>query len=154
MVEGPEVPAVVEASPDDVAAILRARTKDSNSTELGVFTADTRPTYEQVDQQIQIARALTRNGLGDIPDQCVEGAEATIALLASLLCEASYFPEQVQTGRSPYDQLRLLYDQARTSLVQCVLAHQPGRNGGAYQLDLAGGEECRPVDWWQRNLDR
>jgi hypothetical protein len=42
-------------TPDDVAALLRARTKDADGHELGVFTDTTRPTADQVDELIALA---------------------------------------------------------------------------------------------------
>jgi hypothetical protein len=151
---------VVEATPQDVAALLRARTKDSHGAELGTWTDDTRPTTAQVQEQIDIARTLVRLDVGGIPDACQEGGEAVVALLASLLVEQSYWPEQVQSERSAYDRLLALYEQARLGLVACVAGNQPGGEGTASwraydvctPLQPCGGDW--PWDWWQRNLDQ
>ena len=156
---------VVEATPDDVAALLRARTKDQVGNEVGSFlpAADTgpqtRPTAEQVQEQIDIARSLTRLDVGAIPDPCAEGGEAVVALLAALLVEQSYWPEQVQSERSAYDRLLALYQQARLGLVACVQGNQPGGTDTpagwrVYDLDITGDTSLWPFDWWQRNLDQ
>lgn len=145
---------VPEATPDDVAALLRARTKDEHGNELGEWTTSTRPTLEQVQEQIEIARSLVRGGVGEVPDACLEAAEAAVALLAACLCELSYFPEQVRSDRSPYDQLWALFQRAETGLTECVTVHRPdGSAGGVYELDLSGGRFVWPFDWWQRNLE-
>ncbi len=157
---------LVEATPDDVAALLRARTKDQLGNEVGRFlpasdTAgdpQTRPTAEQVQEQIDIARSLTRLDVGLIPDGCMEGGETVVALLAALLVEQGYWPEQVQSERSAYDRLLALYQQARLGLVACVQGNQPGAGGPeqwrVYDVDISGGQCALPFDWWQRNLDQ
>jgi hypothetical protein len=150
--EEPEV--VVEATPDDVAALLTARTKDANGRELGEWTDETRPTRAEVQTRIEIARTLVRTGAGFIPDKCVEGVEAAVALLASMLTEAAFWPEQTQSNQSTYERLRELYLQAREAVVLCVAGGPEGAGGGAYELDVSGFGACAlPLDWWQRNLD-
>jgi len=152
---------VVEATPQDVAALLRARTKDAAGRELGTWTDETRPTETQVQEQIEIARTLTRLDVGAIPDACAEGGEAVVALLASLLVEQAYWPEQVQSERSAYDKLLALYERARLGLVACVQGNQPGAAGPeswrAYDVCTPArpcGCDAWPFDWWQRNLEQ
>lgn len=138
-----------EATPDDVAALLTARTKDAQGRELGEFTADTRPTREQVQTRIDIARTLVR--VGPIPDACLEGAESTVALLAAMLTEAAFWPEQTQSNQSTYERLRALYIEAREGVAACV-ALKLGMT--AYDLDTAGDPGVPwPIDWWQRDFD-
>lgn len=95
----------------DVGAVLRARTKDVNGNEVGTFTPETRPTLVEVD--LLIARALgrvsTRFG-DDLPEERHDDARSLAAIYTAMLIELSYFPEQVATGRSPYNQLRDLYN--------------------------------------------
>lgn len=140
-----------EATPDDVAALLTARTKDAQGRELGEFTDDTRPTREQVQVRIEIARTLVRQNVGPLPETCVEGAEATVALLAAMLTEAAFWPEQTQSNQSTYERLRDLYEEARDGVLACV-ALKVGAT--AYDLDVSGGwGPPWPDDWWQRDLD-
>jgi hypothetical protein len=94
----------------DVGAILRARTKDSNGNELGTFTANTRPTGDQVDELIETAMSDIESEVGSVPDVLQDAARRVAAIGTALLVELSYFPEQITNGRSPYDQLRELYD--------------------------------------------
>lgn len=152
MTTGPSADVDVEATPEDVAALLTARTKDAQGNELGHWSEDTRPTYDQVAERIVIARALVRDGLGPIPDGCQEGFESCVALRAALLCEAAFWPEQIQNNQSAFAQLRDLYSEVWAGVQACIdraLAHS------AYDLDVSGWDDCRafPVDWWQRNLD-
>lgn len=140
-----------EATPDDVAALLTARTKDAQGRELGEFTDDTRPTREQVQVRIDIARTLVKQDVGAMPDRCLEGAEATVALLAAMLTEAAFWPEQTQSNQSTYERLRELYVSAREGVLACV-ALETG--AAAYELDVSGLPGLVwPLDWWQRNLD-
>jgi hypothetical protein len=149
-----EPPAVPEATPEDVAALLTARTKDSDGNELGVWTEDTRPTREQVQARIDIARTLIRDDAGPIPPTCMEGAESTVALLASMLTEAAFWPEQTQSNQSTYERLRDIFLDAREGLQRC-LDNTLG-SATAYDLDTSGLDlgGVWPIDWWQRNLDR
>jgi hypothetical protein len=141
---------LAEAGPGDVAALLRARTKDTDGRELGEWTEETRPTVTEVEQKIEIARALVGLNAGAIPDPCREGAETAVALLAAMLVEQSYFPEQVADNRSPYQMLERLYAQASAGLAECVNAHG---YGDAFELHVGARPVCWPIDWWQRNLE-
>lgn len=153
---------VADATPQDVAALLRARTKDSSGRELGEWTDETRPTLEQVTEQIEIAKTLVELDVGRIPDACSLGASKVIALLASLLVEQAYWPEQVQSERSPYDKLLALFERYRQGLVACVAGNQPGGDGGEASWQVYDvctpyqpcGAGDWPPDWWQRNLDQ
>jgi hypothetical protein len=93
-----------------IGALLRARTKDTAGNELGFFNNNTRPTDDEV-------AALARNGASHlinlvgvpIPDSMLGEAERLVALYTAMQVELSYFPEQVATGRSPYEQYRQLW---------------------------------------------
>lgn len=146
-----EPSAVPEATPDDVAALLTARTKDGEGNELGGWTDQTRPTYDEVQTRIDIARSLIQDEAGAIPEQCLRGSESTVALLAAMLTEAAFWPEQTQSNQSTYERLRELYLEARIGLANCV-AVWTGLN--AFDLDVSGYTRCvPPIDWWQRNLE-
>lgn len=100
----------------EVAEIIRARTKDDQLQELGTFTADTRPTEEQVQATITTAYNLFTGPLvpqariwelvGDRFDGMIR---ALIAYRAALRVEKSYWPDQVLTDRSAYTQLLAEY---------------------------------------------
>lgn len=106
----------------DVGDVLRARTKDTNGVELGIFNADTRPTGDQVTGLIATASGDLAAVIGsDIPEPTWPLAQSVGAIGAAMLIELSYFPEQVATGRSPYDQLRELYEARMSRLKDAVV---------------------------------
>lgn len=117
----------------DVAAILRARTKDSHGVEQGDWTSDTRPTGPEVDVLIAQAADFVAAAVGGVPDRCASAASAATLLRAAMLVELSYFPEQVRSDRSPYPELKELYDTALESARTCVTSG--GESGSS-----AGGE--------------
>jgi len=127
-----------QPSAADVGVHLRARTKDTNGRELGTFTQDTRPTGEQVDEQIDTAMAEVDSEIGDIPEVLQPRTRRVVALGAACLVELSFYPEQINSGRSPYPQLKAWYDAAFKSLKQAKLTLD--ENG-----EVAGGTEVRPV---------
>lgn len=106
---------------DDVALLLRARTKDSEGREVGTFDDDTRPTATQVEGHIDNAVALLRTRIGtSIPDAYVPTLRALTAYRAALQIEKSYFPEQVRSDRSAYDQLREEYTDDLAALIEAL----------------------------------
>lgn len=98
---------------DDVGSILRARTKDTSGNELGTFTPETRPTADQVTSLIAQAAGDVTGAISkdpaDMPTKAHGPFKSVATVGAAMLVELSYFPEQVATGRSPYDQLAELY---------------------------------------------
>ena len=129
---------------DQVALLLRARTKDSAGNEVGTFDEDTRPTGDQVDEQIDVAMGLvgvrfpTTSKL--TPEQVVAFG-GLVAYRAALRIEKSYFPEQVRSDRSAYAQLREEYLDDLQALVESV----SGSGGGEFpDSDMA----MVPVGSW------
>lgn len=116
-------------SVDDVAVLLRARTKDSEGREVGTFNDETRPTAEQVERHIDNAVSLlaTRMPL-DLPVVYEGTVKALTAYRAALQIEKSFFPEQVRSDRSAYDQLREEYNDDLTALMD-ALAGAGGDDG-------------------------
>lgn len=107
----------------DVGALLRARTKDLNGTEIGTFDDDTRPTGAQV--QIMMAHAADEvyaelGAYDDVPTELKSSARRLVALRTAMLVELSYFPEQVQSGRSPYEHIKDLYEAALPRMVEAT----------------------------------
>ena len=77
----------------DVAALLRARTKDSNGYEVGTFNDDTRPTSSQVLTLIDQAVADVQAWLGPSPPaELADAARVAAALDTACLIELSYYP--------------------------------------------------------------
>lgn len=104
----------VAALPDvsEVAAFLRARTRlPGGRGEAGTFTTETRPTRAQVLGIIGIAQSHVAGAVGfrTLSAPIARMARAATALRAAILVELSFFPEQVESGRSPVATLRELY---------------------------------------------
>ena len=103
---------------DDVGSILRARTKDVHGNELGTFNHETRPTGSQVQQIINAITPSYELMLPETPEPAVtKTARHLAALHAAIHVETSFFPEQVETGRSPVNLLRETYDTERDALM-------------------------------------
>jgi hypothetical protein len=115
-----DVPIGVRPSVDDVALLIRARTKDSNGNEVGTFDDDTRPTETQVEEQIDASIAMILMRLPPVeqlPPELVPAIATVIAYRAALRVEKSYFPEQVRTDRSAYAELWAEYNAELEALV-------------------------------------
>lgn len=124
-----------------VGAILRARTRDTNSNEVGTFTAQTRPTGDQVLSMLSAAAEDLASAVGteDLPVTALRAARTVVTYRAAMLVELSYFPEQVAAGRSPYAQLSELYAETLATLRNALEQDgvnvpdpvTPGAGGGA-----------------------
>ena len=132
----------------DVGALLRARTKDTNGNEVGTFNDDTRPTGDQVSSLAADAAARVASAMGtDAP--CPDNADKVAAvnakakaaarIYAAMLVELSYFPEQVESGRSPYDRLEKLWSKEVAALTEYVAEECGGGSdaGGSGGIPLA-----------------
>jgi hypothetical protein len=110
-------------SVQDVALLIRARTKDSNGLEVGTFDGDTRPTADQVERLIDKSVALVGMQLpplASVPADLLGPVAIVVALDAACRVEKSYWPEQVQTERSPYALLKVEYDEALAALTAAL----------------------------------
>lgn len=120
----------------DVAALLRARTRDANGNELGTFTDDgrTRPTAAEVETLIDFAAGdVIGNIDGPLPQNLREEARRLVALGAALLVEGSYFPEQAGgPGETVMDQYQRMYTAG-------VLRLRDATSGEASSETLSGG---------------
>lgn len=106
-----------------VGAVLRSRTTDANGVEQGTFTATTRPTEDQAELIIADVVQDVVAVLGfTLPDRIAPLGTAVAALGAAALIELTYWPEQVASGKSPYEQLNERYEKqlqrARVALTQ------------------------------------
>lgn len=106
---------------EQVANLLRARTKDTLGNELGTFSSTTRPTYQDVRGLIdQAADDVVMDIDTDLPEEAWGLAAAVIALGTAMRIELGYFPEQVGTNLSSYDRYKDLYDQQLPRLMNAV----------------------------------
>ena len=154
--------AAIDATPANVAALLRARTKDGGGVEVGEWTADTRPTAEQVDETILLARGIVEARVGSPVDACLGAFEVAVCFEAACIIEKSYFPEQVESGRSQYDQLRAEADTIVQGVKDCQAGNLPDgdatteRTWQVYDVCTPPGH-CEvpgwPAEWWQRDLE-
>lgn len=128
----------------DVAALIRARTKDSNGNELGTFTADTRPTDAQAQEAIDHQLALLHARVGNVGPDCAGVAQMVVAYGAAAEIELSYFPEQARTDRSAYTYLIARYDEYGNGLVACVQGDLPSEPDDAG--DLTSGVRFGTLD--------
>lgn len=118
----------------EVASFIRARTKTQGADEAGTFNPQawkedqsgrgTRPTAEEVTALIDnfVGIFIPQWGVvpdapGDDPDAYRNAITRLAALGVALEVELTYFPEQVATGRSPYQQLLDLFNTRKAELM-------------------------------------
>lgn len=120
--------------PDQVAAVLRARTRGRGSiayssvVEQGRFTANTRPTATQVVELIELAtQELYGRFGGHSPCTDVLRAAAGVAAVyrAAQLVELSYFPERVGDPDGTFAALGELWRESAAAVVAAVVAGCP-----------------------------
>lgn len=136
---------------EQVALLIRARTKDSNGNEVGTFDDDTRPTGTDVEEQIDAAMALVGARFpptAEMPAGLVPAFAELVAYRAALRVEKSYFPEQVRSDRSAYQQLREEYLDDLEAFTQSMAA---GGGGELVESDVGslpvGSWTSIPYDW-------
>lgn len=116
---------------EDVAILIRARTRDINGADLGTFTPNTVPTDEQVADMITRAvRDVTRETGRTVPEGSVLHVRDAVALRTAMLIERSYFPEQMRTDRTLYDALLEEFNTAITSVKESVTEERAGGEAG------------------------
>lgn len=126
----------------DAAAYLRARTKTRGGSEAGTFNSQTvadadrtRPTAEQVTAHIADIVGQMSGVIGvDILAAQQEAARRVASLGTAMLIELTYWPEQVNSGRSTYPQLKELYDERWENLLT-ALGISTDAGGGAVSVD-------------------
>lgn len=131
-------------SVEEVAGLLRARTKVRSGAELGTFTepddplGETRPTKKQVEGYIQDAQETVGNAAYPCEDhdKIISTAKGLAKLYAAMEVELSFFPEQAAQGTSPYDKYKELYDERLPKYEEAVSENCPGGEGSE---DAAGG---------------
>jgi hypothetical protein len=133
----------------DVAAVLRARTKDLVGDELGDFTADTRPTGTEVDQLIGLAYDEVVGYVGVyLGDRCAGLARSLVVIRTAWWIEGSYFPEQVRSDRTVRDDFAGQWAAGLEALVACVEGNLPGAVDGDGTATVAVGLGMINVHGW------
>lgn len=126
-VQGSVPPPEAWPTVDEVAALLRARTKDVNGNEVGTFNPDTRPTDTGAGELIaNAAQAVAGELAADVPTVLYGSFSFTTKLYAACLIEKAYYPEQIQSARSAYDQYWAEYLRA----VEALKDRIPDATGG------------------------
>lgn len=104
--------------------LLRARTVPVGvqESEAGTFTDQTRPTGEEVEGLIATAVGDVAQRVGEnMPNTYLLASAKSMAILrTAMLIELSYFPEQVESNRSPFAQFKDLFDEGMVALVDTV----------------------------------
>jgi hypothetical protein len=153
---------MIDATPVTVAALLRARTKDSGGRELGEWTDETRPTLAQVEETIALADAVVTARVGTAVEACAGPFAIAVVFEAACMIEKGYWPEQVESGRSHYDQLRAEADAVIEGVRECQAGNLPDGADGERTWQVydvcTPAQPCSagdwPVDWWQRDLEQ
>lgn len=132
-------------SVEDVAALLRARTKDAEGREVGTFNDDTRPDAAGVESHIDAAMALLapRFAVDTLPEAWQPAFTSLVAYRAAMRIEKSYFPEQVRSERSPYEELRQEYVDDLQALTDAMAG--AGDDGGWGTLGHRAHSEATPT---------
>lgn len=121
---------------DQVAAMLRARTRDETGRELGEFTDDgrTRPSRTEVEAIIGFVVGEIEGHVGrDLPEPVHEQARNVAVLGAAARVELSYWPEQIADQRSAGDAFREMYDAALPRLAEAVKSYRRSSSAGGGQ---------------------
>lgn len=102
--------------------MLHARTKDNTGNELGVFTAATRPTAEQVEKLIdQAVGEIVMRVACDMPTEFVAAAREAAVLRTVMFIELGYYPEHgTGADRTTYTSARLTYNEVLEALSRNV----------------------------------
>jgi hypothetical protein len=131
----PELPASeVEWAPtvEEVAALIRARTKIPGGREAGTFNDNTRPTRGEVETLLGQAVDHVSAAVGGDPcnERLKQSAQAAAAMLAAILIETSYWPEQAEARGSAAARLESLYERRMKSLTASVAEECGGQGTG------------------------
>jgi len=109
----------------DIGALMHARTLDTMGNEIGTFTDATRPTGEEVNRLILQAADDVMAGFDvDIPQGAYRYAKQAIIYRTAMLIELGYWPEQINTGRSPYPQYAAMFDAFMINLATAIAREQ------------------------------
>lgn len=141
--------------PQQVADLLRARTKDDEGKELGSWTATTRPTEYEVGGLIDTAAGDLLAAVDMLDPDWADpygSAAALCAKRAAMLIELSYRPEDASQPGSVYAEYKTQWDDGVKALIDMLAG--PPAGGSTYSVRYATAttqlEQNRP--WWVLNL--
>lgn len=105
----------------NVAAYIPTRPKTPGGSLLLDFTSDTYPQREHVEDRIRAATNWIYAKTGMISDPALAlSACHLIAIYAAMLTELGFYPEQISNDKSPYKELKKLYDEGVKALIEAV----------------------------------
>lgn len=139
---------------DEVAALLRARTQDDHDDEIGTFDDTTRPTGTEVELLIRQAATVVYGRVGSVDadvlicptaQDIIDGSKYHVAMLAAMLVELSYFPEQVRSDRSAFQYYMQLWDDSIGALVE---AARECRGGEVTPDEEGAGAGAQAGPYW------
>lgn len=147
----------VRPSVASIGALLRARTKILGGTEVGTFTAATRPTDTEVEFLIDQAQDEVGGKVQPVDSTLAPGDgfnapggayerryRQAVALYTAILIELSYWPEQVAQNQSPVAAYREMFDSRIRALITEGEVGRPGGMG-----EGASGAGDAPADsYW------
>ncbi len=117
---------------DQVGALLRTRTISTAGAELGTFTEGTHPTDSEVEHLIDLAAQDVADVLGtEILSKFLVSAQALVTLRAAMYVELTYFPEQVNSGKSPYPEFKSLFEAGIERVQQSIENDDPDSDSGS-----------------------
>ena len=137
----------------DIAAMLRARTRTSYGDLMNDFTDETEPTGEDVQGLIEIAVDDVSGAIGtNIPVEFQATAKVLVTYLAAANVELSYWPTQAAATNSMYDKLMARYNTRLTQLMEDmgdIVTDGAVVDSGVSDSDwnIVGGGYPQPY-WW------
>jgi hypothetical protein len=124
----------------DVAALIRARTKIAGGVEVGTFDERTRPTGTEAEAIISQAVDHVMAAIGGEPCNASlkESSGAAATMLAAVIIETSYWPEQAESRGSSASRLETLFNARMKSLTAAVAEQCGGQGEGTEGASNAG----------------
>lgn len=121
----PNLPAINTVRPEvlEVADHVMSRLKAPGGQYQSTFNSLTMPKVSQIERLITKAQSEVTARVGPeagLTDPQRRRVRSLIALYAAMLVELNFFPEQIETNRSPYNQLRDLYDSGLNGLTEAI----------------------------------
>lgn len=105
----------------EVAGYIPTRPKLPGGVVLVDFTEDTIPSQEQIEAKIVGATEYVYARTGVITDPDLQAnAESLIGILAAMFTELGFYPEQVNNDKSPYKELKKLFDEGYAALIEAL----------------------------------
>lgn len=136
-------------SVQEVATLLRARTRDANGNYVGTFDSTTLPTDTDATGLIELASDDVGEAIGpDIDTEFWDAAKVLVIYLAAANIELSYYPEQAAANNSMYDKLMERYNAKLEALSENIASEEESQIGdGDYVSSAPSGGFPMPIFW-------